>query len=161
MWFIESIRWLLANRFVRHIRIALVHCGYRLNGNLHVRRRLRSLELGRTSHHLAEADTDTLDDGQQDGTADGTVTSSLVATTDGQRAAGEETGNDGVPGVLLLADALDGAVKRREETTPDTEVAAENGRSHLDRCDGADASLAVGGVAESLDTVPDGAADGL
>lgn len=122
---------------------------------------MRSLKLGRPGHHLAEADTDTLDDGQQDSATDGAVAGSLVTTTDGQRATGEEAGNDGVPGVLLLADALDGAVKRREETAPDTKVAAQHGCSHLDRCDGADASLAVGRVAESLDTMPDGTTDGL
>ena len=42
--------------------------------------------------------------------------------------------------------ALHRAVKRREETTPDAEVAAEDGGAGFDGYDGADASFAVGGV---------------
>lgn len=133
----------------------------RLQSSLHVGRGLRHLELGGAGEHLAEADTDTFDDGEQDGAADGAVAGSLVATSDGERATGEEAGDDGVVGILLLADALDGAVKGGEETTPDAEVAAEHGSAHLDGCDGADAALAVGGVSEALDAVPDGAADSL
>lgn len=125
------------------------------------RRRLRHLELGGARQHLGEADTDTLNDGEQDSAADGAVTGSLVAASDGEGAAGEETGNNGIVRVLLLADALDGAVKGREEAAPDAKVAAEDGGAHLDGGDGADASLAVGGVAEALDSVPDGATDSL
>lgn len=69
--------------------------------------------------------------------------------------------HDGVVGILLLSDALDGAVKCREETTPDTEVAAQDRRSHLDGGDGTDSTLAVGRVSEALDAVPDGTTDGL
>lgn len=69
--------------------------------------------------------------------------------------------HDGVVGILLLSDALDGAVKGREETTPDTEVSAQDGRSHLDGGNGTDSTLAVGRVSEALDAVPDGTTDGL
>jgi hypothetical protein len=69
--------------------------------------------------------------------------------------------HDGVVRIFLLSDALDGAVKCREETTPDTEVAAQDGRSHLDGGDGTDSTLAVGRVSEALDAVPDGSTDGL
>lgn len=82
------------------------------------------LQLGAAGQHSLESNTDTLDDSQEDGTTDGTVSRSLVTATDGQGATREEAGDDGVVGVLLLADALDGAVECREETTPDTEVAA-------------------------------------
>lgn len=69
--------------------------------------------------------------------------------------------HDGVVRIFLLSDALDGAVKCREETTPDTEVAAEDRRSHLDGGNGTDSTLAVGRVSEALDAVPDGSTDGL
>jgi len=42
--------------------------------------------------------------------------------------------------------ALHRAVERREETSPDAEVAAENGGAGFDCYDGADAPFAVGGV---------------
>ncbi len=51
------------------------------------------LQLGRPRKHLLETDTDTLDDGEQDSTANGTVPRRLVPASDGQRAAREETGN--------------------------------------------------------------------
>ncbi|CAF3465695.1 unnamed protein product [Fusarium graminearum] len=72
--------------------------------------------------HFGETDTDTLDDGEKNGTTDGTVPCSLVTTSNGERTAGEEAGNDGVVRVLLLAHALNGAVECREKTTPNTEV---------------------------------------
>lgn len=75
------------------------------------RRRLRHLKLRRSGQHLGETDTDTLDYGEQNGAANGTVARSLVTTSDGESTTSEETGNDGVVGVLLLADALYGAVK--------------------------------------------------
>lgn len=69
--------------------------------------------------------------------------------------------HDGVVRILLLSNALDGAVKGREETAPDAKVAAQDGSSHLDGGDGTDAALAVGRVSEALDAVPDGSANGL
>ena len=130
-------------------------------GALHAGRGLRHLELGAARQHLGEGDADALDDGEEDGAANGVVARGLEAASKRERAAGEEAGNDGVVGVLLLADALYGAVECREQAAPDAKVAAQHGRAHLDGRDGADAPLAVGRVAEAFDTVPDGAADGL
>ncbi len=53
------------------------------------------LQLRCPRKHLLEADTDTLNDSEQDGTANGTVPRRLVPASDGQRAAREETGNLG------------------------------------------------------------------
>ena len=66
-------------------------------------RRWGHLELCVLGHHPLETDADALDDGEQDGAADGTVADGLGSSTDGERTTGEETGNDGVPGVFLLA----------------------------------------------------------
>lgn len=119
------------------------------------------LLLRATSHHLAKGDTDTLNDGQQHSAANGAIARRLVATAHGQRAARQETGRNGIPGILLLADALDRAVECAEETTPDTKVAAEYGRAHLDGRQRADSSFAIRTVAETLDAVPNGTTDGL
>ena len=61
------------------------------------------VESGVFCHHALEPNTDTLDDGEQDGATDGTVAHGLVTTTDSESTTGEETGNDGVPRVFLLA----------------------------------------------------------
>jgi hypothetical protein len=53
-----------------------------------------NVESGVFCHHALETDTDALD---------GAVAHGLVTTTDGKSTTGEETGNDGVPGVFLLA----------------------------------------------------------
>lgn len=125
------------------------------------RREVTNIQLGAPCHHLLEGNADALDDGQQHRAANGAVARRLVAAADGQRAAREEARNDGVVGVLLPAHALDRAVKCREQATPHAKVAAQHGRTHLDGRQRADAALAVGGVAEALDAVPDGTADGL
>lgn len=117
-------------------------------------RRATYFKLGAARHHLGKGNTDTFDNGQQNGTANGTVPGGLVPTSNGQRATSEETRNDGIVWILLLADALDGTVKRREQATPYTKVAAEHRRPHLDGCDGAYSSLAVGRVSVTLDAVP-------
>ena len=62
--------------------------------------------------------------------------------------------DDGVPWVLALSDGLDGAVEGGEETTPHTEVTAEDGGTGLDGAERTDAALAHGRVAEALDSVP-------
>jgi hypothetical protein len=100
------------------------------------RRRRGHLELGVLGHHPLETDSDALDDGQQDCAADGAVADGFGPSAHGERAAGEEAGDDRVPGVLLLADALDGAVECAEHAAPDAKVAAEYGRAGLDCCDG-------------------------
>jgi hypothetical protein len=76
------------------------------------------------------------------------------APSDGQGATGEETRNDGVPGVFSLTHGLDGTVKRGEQPTPDTKVTPDNGRTGLDGGEGTVASFTVGRVTETLDSVP-------
>lgn len=68
-----------------------------------MRRWRRHVESGVFCHHALETDTDTFDDGEQNGATDGTVAHGLVTTTDSESTTGEETGNDGVPRVFLLA----------------------------------------------------------
>ena len=63
--------------------------------------------------------------------------------------------------ILLLPHALDGAIKRAEQTAPNAEVTTEDGRARFDGREGADAAFAVGGVAEAFYAVPESAADGL
>lgn len=75
------------------------------------------LQLCVIGHHSLETNTDTLNDSQEDGAHDGGVTGSLDTTTDGQRATSEETSDNGVPGILLLANTLDSTVVGREQTT--------------------------------------------
>lgn len=119
------------------------------------------LQLGAPRQHPLKGDANPLNNGQQDGAANGTVPCGFVTPSNSQRATGEEAGDDGIVGVLLLSDALDGAVEGGEETTPDAKVAAQDGGSHFDRSDGANATLAVGGVSEALDAVPYSATDCL
>jgi hypothetical protein len=70
--------------------------------------------------------------------------STPLLTAEGKGTTDAETGDDGVPGVLLLAVPLDGAVERRKETTPDTEVAAEDGGTRLDGRERTGETLALG-----------------
>lgn len=63
--------------------------------------------------------------------------------------------------ILFLPETLDRAIECREHATPHTEVTTKNGRSCLDSCDRAYASLAVGTVSETFHTVPDRATNGL
>jgi len=69
---------------------------------LNRRRRRRHIKPCVLRHHALEPDAHALDDGEQDGAADGAVTDRLCAAADGQGAAGEEAGDDSVPGVFLL-----------------------------------------------------------
>lgn len=75
------------------------------------------LQLCVVGHHSLETDTDTLDDGEENGAHDGGVAGSLNTTTNGQRATSEETGDNSVPRILLLAHALDSTVVGRKQTT--------------------------------------------
>lgn len=54
-------------------------------------------------HHSLETDTNTLNDGEEDGASDSAVSYSFGASTDGKGTSGEETGDDGVPRIFLLA----------------------------------------------------------
>lgn len=138
------------------------------------RKRVLAFEMHRRAEVMdipLESDTDALNDGQKDGAADGTVSNSLCTTTNGESTSGKETGNDGVPRILLLADALDSAVECREHAAPDTEVTTENRSACLDCGKSCKArsvfaaccrlvyrtsypSLAVRTVSETFDTVP-------
>jgi hypothetical protein len=123
--------------------------------------RLRGLQLCAARHHPLQTDTDTLDDRQQYRAADGIVPCRLETSSNREGTAGEEAGDDGIVWVLLLAYALDGAVKCREQAAPDTKVATEHGRAHLDGRHGAETPLSDGRVPESLYAVPYRAANGL
>lgn len=90
------------------------------------RRRRRHLELRALRHHALEANSDALNDREQNGTANRTVAYRPRAPADCERAAGEAAGDDWVPGVFFAADALDGAVEGREQTSPYAEVATED-----------------------------------
>jgi hypothetical protein len=109
-----------------------------LSEHLFARRRwLRGLQLCGARKHLLEPDTNTLDDGEQDGAADGTVPRRLVSASNRQRAACEKPSDNRVVRIFLFPDALDCAVECAEQTTPDAEVASQYRGAHLDRCDGA------------------------
>ena len=84
-------------------------------------------ELRVLGHHPAEADADTFDNGEKNGAGYCAVAHRFVASAYGERSAGEEACDDGVPGVLLLPYPFDGAVICVEKTSPDSEVATENG----------------------------------
>ena len=70
----------------------------------------RYLELCVIGHHALESNTNTLDDSKEDSTHDRGVSGSFNTTTDGEGTTGEETSDDSVPWIFLLAHALDGAV---------------------------------------------------
>lgn len=59
------------------------------------------LELCVIRHHTLETNTNTLDNTQEDGTHNSRVTGSLDTTTDSKGTTSEETGSNGVPGILL------------------------------------------------------------
>lgn len=68
------------------------------------------LKLCVVGHHSLETDTDTFNDGKENGAHDGGVTGSLDTTTNSKRATSEETCDNGVPRILLLAHTLNGTV---------------------------------------------------
>lgn len=53
-------------------------------------------------------------------------------TSDCQTASGQESRDDSVPWILFLSVTLDGAVKRREHSSPDTKVSSQHWRSGFD-----------------------------
>lgn len=100
------------------------------------------------------ANAHTFDDGKEDGAHDGAIPRSLVASSRGKGSSGEESGNDGVVWILLLANAFDGAIKSAEHAAPDSEIASCDWRAGLDRSDHAYPPFAIGGVSVALDAVP-------
>jgi len=119
------------------------------------RRGGRELELSVVGHHTLEADTNTLNDTQEDSAHDGRVTGGLDTTTDSQSTTSEKTSNNAVPRVLGFANALNGAIECREHATPNTKVTTEHGSAGLDGRQGTYPTLTIGAVTETLDTVPD------
>lgn len=82
------------------------------------------LEFCAARHHLLETNTHALDNCQQHRASDGAIPRRLEPTPYRQSATRQETRADGVPRVLFLPDALDGAVGQAEDATPGAEVAA-------------------------------------
>ena len=72
------------------------------------------LKLCVISHHSLETDSNTLDDTKKDGAHDCGVASSLKTSTDSERTASAETSEDSIPCILLLPDALNGAITAKE-----------------------------------------------
>lgn len=96
----------------------------------------------------------TLKDTEKNTAHDAGACRSLGTTTDGERGAGKEAGDNRVPWVFLLADRLDTAVERGEKSTPDTKVTTENRRARLDGRHGAEEPLATRRVAGAFDAMP-------
>lgn len=63
--------------------------------------------------------------------------------------------------ILLLPQTLNSAIERREQATPDPEIASQDRRAGFYGCEGTDATFAIGGVAETFYAVPDCATDSL
>lgn len=76
---------------------------------------------------LSNTNTNTLNNSEEHRATNGAVPHRLVTTSHGESTTREKAGNDGIVRILLLPDALDGAVEGREETTPHAEVTAEDG----------------------------------
>ncbi len=74
----------------------------------------------------------------------------LWSTPNRQPTTGHEPGDDGIPRILLLTDALDGAIEGAKHATPDAEVSAEDGGARLDGGEGAGKTFATGRVAGTL-----------
>ncbi|KAK9906101.1 hypothetical protein M0R45_000003 [Rubus argutus] len=77
-----------------------------------------------------------------------------------EEAAGGRAGNDGVPGVLLLAHVDHRAVEGGEEATPDGEASAHARRVHAHGLGAADETRALGRVVDALEEVESRASDG-
>ncbi|KAI3479512.1 hypothetical protein L1887_58423 [Cichorium endivia] len=108
-------------------------------------------------HEALHEHTHALEDTEQNTAHDARPNSGLGTRSDSQAASGHEACDDGVPGILLLTDALDGAVERGEHAAPHAEVASEHGCARLDRRERAWKTLTARAVAGTLDAVPDGA----
>lgn len=140
-------------RFVVEAKLSDSHASSG-SGRCGLRGRWRCLELCVIGHHPIKTDADAFDNGEQDSTRYRAVSHRLVASSHGERAAGEESCDDGIPRVLLLPYSFDSAVVCVEKTSPDSEVTAEYGCAGFYRSKGTDASFAVRRVAEAFDTVP-------
>ncbi|MQL99292.1 hypothetical protein Taro_032012 [Colocasia esculenta] len=105
-------------------------------------------------------DPSPLDQSQENPAEEGRPRGRAEALAHLEEAARGGAGDDGVPGVLLLAGVDHGAVKGGEKASPDGEAPADPRRVHAHGLGAADEALPVGGVVEALEEVESGAADG-
>ena len=117
------------------------------------------LELCVIGHHALEANTNTLDHSKEDGTHDSGVAGGLITTTDSEGTTGEETSDDSIIRIFLLANSLNRTVVDTEKSSPAAEVTTEDGRARLNSRESTYPALTVGTIAETLNTVPDGTTD--
>ena len=110
-------------------------------------------------HHPLNPNPHPFNHGQQTRTSNRTIPRTPDPTADRQRPTGEKPSDDGIIWILLLPHPFHRTVKRRKQATPDSKVAAEDGRSGFDGRHGSNPSFAVWTVAEPFDAVPDCAAD--
>ncbi|RDY07387.1 hypothetical protein CR513_08514, partial [Mucuna pruriens] len=110
------------------------------------------------AEELVEHDPGTFDEGEEDAAEGGSAGGGGEALTHGEEATGGGAGDDGVPGILLLAGVDHGAVEGGEEAAPDGEAAADAGSVEADGVGGADETVALGGIVETLEEVEGGAA---
>ncbi|KAF7851897.1 hypothetical protein BT93_L2036 [Corymbia citriodora subsp. variegata] len=115
---------------------------------------------GGRAEELVDHDPGALDEGEQDAAEEGGAGRGGGALAHLEEPAGGGAGDDGVPGVLLLADVDHGAVEGGEEAAPDGEAAADAGSVHADGLGAAEEAGAAGGVVEAPDEVVGGAAHG-
>ena len=97
-----------------------------------LRRWRRHLQPRILRHHPLEPNTDSLYHGQQYRTPNSAIPYRPRPASHSQRASGEETSNNSVPRILFLSYAFGCAVEGAEETSPNAEVAAEDGCASFD-----------------------------
>lgn len=118
-------------------------------------------------HHTIESDSDTFNDGEEHSATDSIVSHCFGTAADRKGAACTEASEDGIPWILFLPepavslptaglpkfcrvvcapDSLHSTIERREESAPNTKIAAQDWSSCLYGCNCADASFAIGRV---------------
>jgi hypothetical protein len=142
------------NQLRAKLQVAIPSTDLSSHGSLHG----RSLSSRKVSSY---GNTNTLDNGKQQTTRNGTISSVSPATSEGKSTTGHETSDDRVERILLSSNGLDGTIHGRENTTPSTEVTSNNRSSHSNGREGTCSSLTKGRVSETLDTVPDSTSDNL
>lgn len=110
-------------------------------------------------HHPLNADAHPFNHSQQTRTPNRAIPRGSHPSPNSQCPTGEKPRDDRIIRILLLPDPFHCTIKAGEQTAPDAKVASQHRGAGFDGCQGADAPFAVGGVAESLDAVPEGAAD--
>lgn len=123
----------------------------------HHRERVGVVLLGKGGHGAGEQDAGALDEREEGGADEGGRRGGARALAQGEDGAGGGAGEDGVPGVLLLAGVDHGAVEGGEEAAPGGEVAAGARDAHADGLGAAGEAVAVGGVVGAPEEVEGGA----